>query len=115
MFEKCQALRDDWAAAHPSTAHLVVEVAVTSQLIDESKAGIYAETGAHLAGVFAHRPQITSHLLALGAVEIQQPRGCPADRCQRYDAWAIQPEMVEPSVRSRIKECDDTACLRVNC
>src|SRR6266436_5417803 len=34
---------DDWAQAHPSTAHLVVEVAVTSQAIDESKAGIYAE------------------------------------------------------------------------
>ena len=36
---------DDWAAAHPSTAQLVVEVAVTSEAIDESKAGIYAEAG----------------------------------------------------------------------
>jgi Uma2 family endonuclease len=35
--------RDDWAEAHPSTARLVVEVAVTSQAIDESKAEIYAE------------------------------------------------------------------------
>jgi Uma2 family endonuclease len=35
---------DDWAIAHPSTAHLVVEVAVTSTALDEGKAEIYAET-----------------------------------------------------------------------
>src|SRR5262245_3154115 len=34
---------DDWAAAHPSTAHLVVEVAVSSAVLDEGKAEIYAE------------------------------------------------------------------------
>jgi Uma2 family endonuclease len=33
----------DWVAAHPVTAHLVVEVAVTSASVDESKAEIYAE------------------------------------------------------------------------
>lgn len=36
---------DDWAKAHPSTAHLVVEVAVSSLGIDEGKAEIYAEAG----------------------------------------------------------------------
>jgi len=36
---------DDWAAAHPSTAHLVVEVAITSAALDESKGEIYAEAG----------------------------------------------------------------------
>jgi Uma2 family endonuclease len=34
---------DDWVKAHPATAHLVIEVAVTSQEIDESKADIYAD------------------------------------------------------------------------
>ena len=37
--------RDDGAEAHPSSAMLVVEVSVTSQAIDESKADIYAEAG----------------------------------------------------------------------
>jgi Uma2 family endonuclease len=37
--------RDDWARKHPSTAALVIEVAVTSEEIDESKADIYAEAG----------------------------------------------------------------------
>ena len=36
---------DDWAAAHPSTAHLVIEVAVRSLSLDEGKAEIYAEGG----------------------------------------------------------------------
>ncbi len=36
---------DDWATAHPSTAHLVIEVAVTSTALAESKAEIYAEAG----------------------------------------------------------------------
>ncbi len=36
---------DDWATAHPSTAHLVVEVAVSSLPLDEGKAEIYAEAG----------------------------------------------------------------------
>lgn len=36
---------EDWVAAHPSTAQLVVEVAVTSGGVDESKAEIYAEAG----------------------------------------------------------------------
>ena len=36
---------DDWAKAHPSTAHLVVEVAVSSAALDEGKAEIYAEAG----------------------------------------------------------------------
>jgi Uma2 family endonuclease len=36
---------DDWVNAHPATAQLVVEVAITSQEIDESKAVIYAEAG----------------------------------------------------------------------
>ncbi len=36
---------DDWAAAHPTTAQLVVEVAVTSGAVDEGKADIYAEAG----------------------------------------------------------------------
>jgi Uma2 family endonuclease len=38
-----QGERDDWAETHPSTARLVVEVAVTSHAIAESKAEIYAE------------------------------------------------------------------------
>lgn len=33
----------DWVRAHPTTAALVIEVAVTSLDIDEGKAGIYAE------------------------------------------------------------------------
>jgi Uma2 family endonuclease len=36
---------EDWAAAHPSTAHLVIEVAVTSAAMDEGKADIYSEAG----------------------------------------------------------------------
>ncbi|HUC86408.1 MAG TPA: Uma2 family endonuclease [Candidatus Acidoferrales bacterium] len=36
---------DDWAVAHPSTAHLVIEVAVSSLPLDEGKAEIYAEAG----------------------------------------------------------------------
>ena len=36
---------EDWVAAHPSTAQLVVEVAVTSAVVDEEKAEIYAEAG----------------------------------------------------------------------
>ena len=36
---------EDWTAAHPATAQLVVEVAVTSAAVDESKAEIYAEAG----------------------------------------------------------------------
>ena len=37
--------RDDWAERHPSTAQLVVEVAVTGEDLAESKAEIYAEAG----------------------------------------------------------------------
>jgi Uma2 family endonuclease len=36
---------DDWLTAHPHSAHLVVEVAVTSATVDEVKARIYAEAG----------------------------------------------------------------------
>jgi len=36
---------EDWIAAHPSTAHLVVEIAVSSTAVDEGKAEIYAEAG----------------------------------------------------------------------
>lgn len=36
---------DDWATAHPSTAALVIEVAVSSVPLDQSKAEIYAEAG----------------------------------------------------------------------
>jgi len=36
---------DDWATAHPGTAHLVIEVSVTSASVDEGKAEIYAEAG----------------------------------------------------------------------
>jgi Uma2 family endonuclease len=36
---------DDWAKAHPATAHLVVEVAISSAAVDESKAEIYAQAG----------------------------------------------------------------------
>jgi len=36
---------EDWLAAHPSTAHLVIEVAVSSEVVDERKADIYAEAG----------------------------------------------------------------------
>jgi Uma2 family endonuclease len=36
---------DDWAGAHPKTAALVVEVAVSDPAIDEGKAEIYAEAG----------------------------------------------------------------------
>jgi len=35
----------DWIQAHPTTAALVIEVAVTSADIDEGKASIYAEAG----------------------------------------------------------------------
>jgi Uma2 family endonuclease len=35
----------DWLRAHPTTAALVIEVAVTSAAIDESKAVVYAEAG----------------------------------------------------------------------
>src|SRR5437764_11297811 len=40
-----QGKPDDWVRAHPATAHLVVEVALTSRTLDESKAEIYAEAG----------------------------------------------------------------------
>ncbi len=36
---------EDWTLAHPATAHLVVEVAVTSVAVDEGKVEIYAEAG----------------------------------------------------------------------
>ena len=36
---------EDWVTAHPSTAALVVEVAVSSASVDEGKADIYAEAG----------------------------------------------------------------------
>lgn len=36
---------DDWATALPSTAHLVIEVAVSSTALDEGKAEIYGEAG----------------------------------------------------------------------
>jgi Uma2 family endonuclease len=36
---------DDWATGHPTTAHLVVEVSVSSASVDEGKAEIYAEAG----------------------------------------------------------------------
>jgi Uma2 family endonuclease len=36
---------DDWVRAHPSTAELVVEVAVSSVLFDARKGEIYAEAG----------------------------------------------------------------------
>jgi Uma2 family endonuclease len=36
---------EDWVAAHPSRADLVIEVAVTSTALDEGKAEIYAEAG----------------------------------------------------------------------
>jgi len=35
----------DWSAAHPSTAELVIEVAVSSLAIDLEKADLYAEAG----------------------------------------------------------------------
>ncbi len=40
-----RGVADDWATAHPSTAHRVVEVAVSSVPLDEGKAEIYAEAG----------------------------------------------------------------------
>ena len=46
---------DDWTKAHPGTAHLVVEVAVTTRVIDESKADIYAEAG--IAEYWIVRPE----------------------------------------------------------
>jgi len=36
---------DDWIMEHPKTAHLVVEVAVSSVAVDEGMAEIYAEAG----------------------------------------------------------------------
>lgn len=36
---------EDWISSHPSTADLVIEVAISSSAIDESKAQIYAEAG----------------------------------------------------------------------
>ena len=36
---------EDWMSSHPATAHLVVEVAVSSAAVDEEKAEIYAEAG----------------------------------------------------------------------
>lgn len=36
---------EDWMTAHPTTAQLVIEVAVTSAAVDEGKAEIYAEAG----------------------------------------------------------------------
>jgi Uma2 family endonuclease len=35
----------DWIRAHPTTAALVIEIAITSADIDEGKASIYAEAG----------------------------------------------------------------------
>ena len=36
---------DDYAQAHPKSAELVVEVAVSSPLLDRANAGLYAEAG----------------------------------------------------------------------
>jgi Uma2 family endonuclease len=36
---------EDWISAHPSTAHLVIEVSISSAAVDEGKAEIYAEAG----------------------------------------------------------------------
>jgi Uma2 family endonuclease len=35
----------DWIKEHPHTAHLVIEVAISSEAIDAQKADIYAEAG----------------------------------------------------------------------
>lgn len=40
-----QGKPEDWLAAHPSSATLVVEISLTSLLLDRSKADIYAEAG----------------------------------------------------------------------
>jgi Uma2 family endonuclease len=40
-----RGIADDWAGAHPVTADLVIEVAVSSAAVDESKAEIYAQAG----------------------------------------------------------------------
>jgi len=40
-----RGLPEDWLKGHPTTAQLVVEVAVTSVSVDETKAEIYAEAG----------------------------------------------------------------------
>ena len=40
-----QGTADDWVSAHPATAHLVIEVAISSLPVDEGKAEIYAEAG----------------------------------------------------------------------
>lgn len=50
-----QGKPEDWATAHPSTAHLVIEVAVSSRAVDESKAEIYAEAG--IAEYWLVRPE----------------------------------------------------------
>src|SRR5580658_7640720 len=36
---------EDWATVHPSTAYLVIEVAISSFAVDEEKAEIYSEAG----------------------------------------------------------------------
>ena len=36
---------EDYSHAHPTTAHLVIEVAVTTENLDREKASIYAEAG----------------------------------------------------------------------
>jgi Uma2 family endonuclease len=36
---------DDWATAHPSTADLVIEISISSLLLDLEKAGIYGGAG----------------------------------------------------------------------
>jgi Uma2 family endonuclease len=46
---------DDWQANHPSTASLVVEVAITSEALDVTKAEIYAEAG--IAEYWLVRPE----------------------------------------------------------
>jgi len=40
-----KGMPDDWVRTHPSTAHLVVEIAITGIAVDEGKAEIYAEAG----------------------------------------------------------------------
>jgi Uma2 family endonuclease len=70
--------RADYLHAHPSTAHLVVEVAVTSPDDDRAMAELYAEAGVGEYWVVLPKER---------AIEVyRRPAGLSYQDCQRYES-----------------------------
>jgi Uma2 family endonuclease len=81
----------DFAGGHPSTAHLVVEVAVTSEELDREKIAIYAEAGVgEYWLVLAHERAVEIHTDA---------KNGHWSSIRRIDATEVLESAVFPGVR----------------